>query len=188
VDLSMIPAPAVKSRRNRRLTAALTVLSIAPAGVLSAGAAYGHPGGRRAPGNPGHRGRGREEALLAVSALMVVVGLAGGPGSADQLERAPPGNGQRRGLAGARPAQVFALILGEAAFLTLSGVAPAIAAPHPGLPAGRPWLESRIGVSWPTAHELGLTPLVGPAEALIGLLPAGRIYRYSLAGGMTARI
>jgi putative ABC transport system permease protein len=87
---------------------------------------------------------------------------------------------------------VFALILGEAAFLTLVGIALGVAALYAGLLAGQPWLEARLGlfiaVGWPSAHELGLMALVAVAGVLIGLIPAYRIYRYSLADGMTIRI
>jgi putative ABC transport system permease protein len=93
---------------------------------------------------------------------------------------------------GARPVHVFALILGEAAFLTAAGIALGVAALYIGLLAGRPWLESRLGlfiaVSPPSAYEFGLIVLVATAGLLIGLIPAYRIYRYSLADGMTLRI
>jgi putative ABC transport system permease protein len=93
---------------------------------------------------------------------------------------------------GARPMHIFGLILGEAAFLTLLGIALGVAALYLGLLGGRPWLESRLGlfivVGWPSAHEFGLMILVGTAGVLIGLIPAYRIYRYSLADGMTIRI
>jgi putative ABC transport system permease protein len=60
------------------------------------------------------------------------------------------------------------------------------------LAAGRPWLESRLGLflelGWPSAHEWTLILLVAVAGVAIGLLPAWRIYRYSLADGMTIRI
>ena len=66
------------------------------------------------------------------------------------------------------------------------------AALYLGLLAGRQWLESRLGlfivVGWPSAYEFGLMILVGTAGVLIGLIPAYRIYRYSLADGMTIRI
>ncbi|MGH8760256.1 MAG: ABC transporter permease, partial [Burkholderiales bacterium] len=93
---------------------------------------------------------------------------------------------------GGRPMHIFGLILGEAAFLTLLGIALGVAALYLGLLGGRPWLESRLGlfivVGWPSAHEFGLMILVGTAGVLIGLIPAYRIYRYSLADGMTIRI
>ena len=133
-----------------------------------------------------------EKTLFAVSALVVVVGLAG------MLVALLTGLSERRRemavlrSVGARPAHVFALILGEAAFLTALGVVLGVSALYVGLLAGQPWLESRLGlfiaVSWPSAYELGLILLVGLAGVLIGLIPAHRCYRYSLADGMTIRI
>lgn len=133
-----------------------------------------------------------EKTLFAVSALVVVVGLAG------MLVALLTGLSERRRemavlrSVGARPAHVFALILGEAAFLTALGVVLGVSALYAGLLAGQPWLESRLGlfiaVSWPSAYELGLILLVGFAGVLIGLMPAYRCYRYSLADGMTIRI
>ncbi len=133
-----------------------------------------------------------EKTLLAVSALVVVVGLAG-----MLVALLTSLSERRREMAilrsvGARPMHVFGLILGEAAFLTLSGIALGVAVLYIGLLAGQPWLESRlgllIGVGWPSAHELELMMLVGVAGVLIGLIPAYRIYRYSLADGMSIRI
>ena len=133
-----------------------------------------------------------EKTLLVVSALVVVVGLAGMLVAllTSLCER-------RREMAilrsvGARPMHVFGLILGEAAFLTVSGIAVGLSALYIGLFAGQHWLESRlgllIGVGWPSLHELTLIALVGAAGVLIGLIPAYRIYRYSLADGMTIRV
>lgn len=133
-----------------------------------------------------------EKTLLAVSALVVVVGLAG-----MLVALLTSLSERRREMAilrsvGARPTHVFGLILGEAAFLTLSGIAVGVAILYIGLLAGQRWLESRlgllIGVGWPSAHEFALMILIGAAGVLIGLIPAYRIYRYSLADGMTIRI
>jgi putative ABC transport system permease protein len=133
-----------------------------------------------------------EKTLFAVSALVVVVGLVG-----MLIALLTSLSERRREMAvlrsvGARPMHIFGLILGEAAFLTLLGIALGIAALYLGLLTGRPWLESRLGlfivVGWPSPHELGLMILVGTAGVLIGLIPAYRIYRYSLADGMTVRI
>ncbi len=133
-----------------------------------------------------------EKTLFAVSVLVVVVGLAG-----MLVALLTSLSERRREMAvlrsvGARPMHIFGLILGEAAFLTLLGIALGVAALYLGLLAGRPWLESRLGlfiiVGWPSAHEFGLMILVGTAGVLIGLIPAYRIYRYSLADGMTIRI
>jgi putative ABC transport system permease protein len=133
-----------------------------------------------------------EKTLLAVSVLVVVVGLAG-----MLVALLTSLSERRREMAilrsvGARPVHVFALILGEAAFLTLSGIALGIAALYVGLLAGQAWLAARlgllVGLDWPSAHELALMLLVATAGVLIGLIPAYRIYRYSLADGMTVRI
>jgi putative ABC transport system permease protein len=133
-----------------------------------------------------------EKTLFAVSALVVAVGLAG-----MLVALLTSLSERRREMAilrsvGARPAHVFGLILGEAAFLTLCGIALGIAALYAGLIAGRPWLESRLGlfiaVGGPSGSELILVALVAAAGALIGLIPAYRIYRYSLADGMTIRV
>ena len=135
---------------------------------------------------------GAERALFAVSALVVVVGFAG------MLVALLTGlNERRREMAvlrsvGARPLHVFALILGEAAFLTALGIALGVAALYLGLIAGQPWLESRLGlfvaVGWPSGGEMVLTALVAAAGVAIGLVPAWRSYRYSLADGMTLRV
>jgi putative ABC transport system permease protein len=133
-----------------------------------------------------------EKTLLAVSVLVVVVGLAG-----MLVALLTSLSERRREMAilrsvGARPVHVFALILGEAAFLTLSGIALGIAVLYMGLLAGQPWLAARlgllVGLDWPSGHELALMLLVWTAGILIGLIPAYRIYRYSLADGMTIRI
>jgi putative ABC transport system permease protein len=133
-----------------------------------------------------------ERTLLAVSVLVVAVGLAGMLIAllTSMAER-------RREMAvlrsvGARPAHVFGLILGEAAFLTAAGIALGVAALYAGLVLGGPWLESRvglfIGLGWPSAWEFGVMMLVAAAGVAVGLLPAWRSYRYSLADGMTIRI
>ena len=133
-----------------------------------------------------------ERTLLAVSALVVVVGLAG-----MLVALLTSLSERRREMAilrsvGAGPTHVFGLILGEAAFLTLAGIALGFAALYLALVVGQPWLESHlgllIGLGWPSTHELNLMIVVAVAGVLIGLIPAYRIYRYSLADGMTIRI
>jgi putative ABC transport system permease protein len=133
-----------------------------------------------------------ERALLAVSALVVAVGLAG-----MLVALLTSLSERRREMAvlrsvGARPGQVFGLLLGEAAFLTLVGIALGVLALYAGLIAMQSWLAARFGlhlaVGWPSAYETGLVLLVAVAGVLIGLVPAYRIYRYSLADGMTIRV
>ncbi len=133
-----------------------------------------------------------EKSLFAISALVVVVGLSG------MLVSLLTSLGERRRemavlrSLGASPAQIFSLILGEAAFLTATGILAGMVSLYAGLLAGQPWLESRlglyIGVSWPPAAEWGLVGVVAAAGLLIGLLPAWRSYRHSLADGMIVRI
>ena len=133
-----------------------------------------------------------EKTLLAVSGLVVVVGLVG-----MLVALLTSLSERRREMAvlrsvGARPLHVFGLIMGEAALLTLAGIALGLAVLYLGLLAGQSWLESRfglhIGVGWPSEYEMGLIIGVALAGLLIGLVPAYRIYRYSLADGMTIRI
>jgi putative ABC transport system permease protein len=133
-----------------------------------------------------------ERTLMAVSSLVVLVGLAG-----MLVALLTSLSERRREMAilrsvGARPAHVFGLILGEAAFLTLLGIALGVLALYVGLLAVQSWLAARlglfIGVGWLSMHEIGLIVLVSAAGVLIGLLPAYRIYRYSVADGMTIRI
>ena len=133
-----------------------------------------------------------EKTLFAVSMLVVVVGLAG-----MLVALLTSLSERRREMAvlrsvGARPSQIFALILGEAAVLTLLGIALGVIALYAGLILGQPWLESRVGlfimVGWPSAYEVALMAMVALAGVLIGLVPAWRIYRHSLADGMSIRI
>jgi putative ABC transport system permease protein len=133
-----------------------------------------------------------EKSLFAISALVVVVGLSG------MLVSLLTSLGERRRemavlrSLGARPVQIFSLILGEAAFLTAAGILAGVALLYAGLLAGRSWLESRlglyIGMSWPSAAEWGLVGVVAAAGLLIGLIPAWQSYRHSLADGMMVRI
>ena len=133
-----------------------------------------------------------ERALFAVSALVVVVGLAG-----MLIALLTSLSERRREMAvlrsvGARPIQVFALIVGEATFLTLLGIALGVAAVYVGLLAGKTWLESRFGLfiamDWPSVYEWGLLAVIAAAGVLVGMMPAYRIYRLSLADGMVIRI
>jgi putative ABC transport system permease protein len=135
---------------------------------------------------------GAEKTLIAISALVVVMGLAG-----MLIALLTSLSERRREMAvlravGAGPWHVFALLLGEATFLTLLGIALGIGALYLGLGAGQPWLEQRLGLfvalRWPSVTEFGLMMLVAVAGVLIGLIPAYRIYLLSLADGMTIRI
>jgi putative ABC transport system permease protein len=133
-----------------------------------------------------------ERTLFAISAMVVIVGLAG-----MLVALLTSLSERRREMAilrsvGARPAHVFAMILGEATLLTLLGIAAGVLALYSTLLLGRDALAARFGlfvaVAWPSTHELQLLLIVAVAGVLIGLLPAWRIYRYSLADGMTVRL
>ncbi|MCP4398233.1 MAG: ABC transporter permease [bacterium] len=133
-----------------------------------------------------------ERILLVVSGFVVLVGLFG------MLTALLTSlNERRREMAilrsvGARPAHVFALIMGEAGFLTLVGVATGITLLYGLLLLSRPVVESRFGlfiaISGLSAYELLLIGIASVAGILIGGLSSYRAYRYSVADGMTIRL
>jgi len=133
-----------------------------------------------------------EKALLAVSGLVVVVGLSG-----MLIALMTSLNERRREMAilrsvGARPLHVFSLIIGESATLTMAGVVIGIVLLYVLLIVGRPVISSGFGlfiaIGGLSKYELLLIGMVCLAGFLIGLIPAYRIYRYSLADGMSIRI
>lgn len=133
-----------------------------------------------------------ERTLFAVSGMVVAVGLAG-----MLVALLTSSSERRREMAilrsvGARPAQVAGLILGEATLLTVAGIGLGVLALYLALLLARGWIAARFGlflaVAWPSAHEYWLIALVAGAGGLIGLIPAWRTYRLSLADGMTVRI
>ncbi len=133
-----------------------------------------------------------ERSLFAVSVLVVLVGLAG------MLVALLTSLGERRRemavlrAVGARPAHVFGLILGEAGLVTIAGIVAGVAALTAGVALAQDAIAARFGlllpVAWPSAREFALLAAVAAAGVLIGLLPAWRCYRQSLADGMTIRI
>lgn len=133
-----------------------------------------------------------ENALLIVSAFVVVIGLFG------MLTALLTSlNERRREMAilrsvGARPGHVFALIMGEAGFLTLLGVLSGLALLYVLLIAGQPMIADRFGIfiaiSGPTAYEWILLGAVVVAGFLVGSIPGYRAYRLSLADGLSVRI
>jgi putative ABC transport system permease protein len=87
-----------------------------------------------------------EKALLAVSALAVVVGLSG-----MLVALMTSLNERRREMAilrsvGARPLHVFTLIVGESALLTVAGVVLGVGLLYGFLLAGQPLILSRFGL------------------------------------------
>ena len=132
-----------------------------------------------------------EQALRAVSIMAVVVGLAG------MLVALLTGLAERRRemavlrAVGARPAQIFGLVVGEAACLAVAGVAAGLAIVQAGLALAQPWLAAHLGLftgaRWPSTYEWQLMALVVAAGTLVGILPAWRITRQSLTDGLTVR-
>ena len=133
-----------------------------------------------------------ENALLIVSAFVVVVGLFG------MLTALLTSlNERRREMAilrsvGARPGHVFGLIMGEAMFLTLLGAVLGIALLYLLLFIGQPIIESRFGIfveiGGLSPYEWILLGAVLSAGFLVGIVPGYRAYRLSLADGLSVRV
>ena len=133
-----------------------------------------------------------ENALLVVSVMVVLVGLTG-----MLTVLLTSLNERRREMAilrslGARPAQVFVLVVGEASVISLIGLLAGVLLLYLGMAGLRPWLETEynlfISLGLPGSRELSLMLLVWVSGTLIGLIPAQRAYRNSLADGLTIRI
>jgi len=133
-----------------------------------------------------------EGALLVVSGFVVVVGLFG------MLTALLTSlNERRREMAilrsvGARPGHIFALVMGEAGFLTLLGVALGLGVLYLLLAIGQPLAEARFGIHLHigglSGYEAALLGAVSLAGCLVGAIPAYRAYRLSLADGLSPRV
>ena len=133
-----------------------------------------------------------EQALLAVSGFVVVAGLLGMLSCLlTSLQE------RRREMAilrtmGARPKHIFALLVAEATLITAAGIIMGVSFLYLLLAALGPFISSRFGINIELAaistHELKLIATVLFAGMTIGLIPAFRAYRQSLADGMTIRI
>lgn len=133
-----------------------------------------------------------EKALMAVSSFVVIVGMLG------MLTALLTSlNERRREMAilrsvGARPAHIFALIIGEAVLVTLAGLVLGIIMLYVLLFLAKPVILSMFGFSLAigsiSAYETVLMAIILTAGFLSGLIPGWRIYRYSLADGMTVRV
>ncbi|HEY7252706.1 MAG TPA: ABC transporter permease [Candidatus Nitrosotalea sp.] len=133
-----------------------------------------------------------EQALLAVSALVALVGLCG------MVTALLTGlNERRREMAilrsvGARPRHVLTLIVGEATALATTGIALGVALLYLALVVVRDVIQTRLGLSieigLPSRHEWLLLGAVLLASFVAGLWPAMRAYRQSLADGMMVHV
>jgi putative ABC transport system permease protein len=133
-----------------------------------------------------------EQALLLISALVVVVSLAG------LVAAMLTGLDQRRRelailrASGARPRDVFVLLALEGAMIAVLGMLVGLALLTVLLLVGGPVIEARfglgLGLTSPTFEELRLLGLVLVVSMLACLLPGWRAYRMSLADGLTPRV
>ena len=132
-----------------------------------------------------------ELALFAVSALVVLAGLVGMLTMllASVAER-------RREMAvlravGAGRGLVFALLVTEAAVLAGSAAVVGVAAVHVATRLASDALLERFSLAltgqWPTLFEAAVVGAVALTGALAAVLPAWRLYRFSLADGLTVR-
>jgi putative ABC transport system permease protein len=133
-----------------------------------------------------------DRALTVVAAFVVLAGLLGMLTGVlvTRCER-------RREMAllravGARPRLVFALLVSEAGLLAVGGVLAGLGITYALLAAAQPWLAAHYGIfvaitglNWFDAAVLG--GIVVPAFAM-GLFPAWRAYRNTLADGLTIRV
>jgi putative ABC transport system permease protein len=132
-----------------------------------------------------------ERTLLAISALVVIVGLAGL--TATLLAGL---NERRRELAilralGAGPRDLFLMLTAEGLLVTTLGALLGLALTSLGGSLAAPWLLERfgivIGARLPGAGELELLALVITTGLIASLIPGWRAWRMSLADGLTPR-
>lgn len=133
-----------------------------------------------------------ERALFAVSALVVIVGLAGLV--AAMLSGIDE---RRRELAilranGARPRDLFTLLMLEGLLTVVCGAAGGIALVDLASLAAAPWLQAQLGLTLPShllaREEYPLVVAVIGVGLAASLLPGWRAYRVSLADGLTPRL
>ncbi|WP_111658082.1 ABC transporter permease [Isoalcanivorax indicus] len=133
-----------------------------------------------------------ENALLAVSALVMLVALT------VMLTALLTGlNERRREMAllralGARPWQIFALIIGESLLLSVLGALFGVALLQVLALGASGWVSGQLGLTvtlWPpTLHEMKMLALLFAGGILVGLWPAWRAYRNALTDGMAIRM
>lgn len=133
-----------------------------------------------------------ERALLIISGFVVAIGLVG------MLAMILSGlNERRREMAilrsvGARPAQVFALLLSEAVLLAACGVLLGVGLLFLLLLLGQPVIEDRFGlllsIRMLSSREFMMLAGVLTGALVMGMLPAYRAYRFSLADGLSMKL
>ncbi len=132
-----------------------------------------------------------EKALFVVSGFVVIVGLFG-----MMTTMFTSLNERRREMAilrsvGAGPRHIFSLIIGEAVFITSLGIGLGLIFLYLLLFAVQPLLQARFGISLSfsglSSYEFTLIAIVWAAGLISGILPAWKIYLYSLNDGLTVR-
>ena len=135
---------------------------------------------------------GVEKSLLALSGFVVMIGLIG-----MMVAIMTSLNDRRREMAilravGARPAHILGLIVGEAAIIAGAGVILGVAILYGLLIVVRPIIGVYFGlymaIGAPSVSEIAVVLAMCLAGVLIGLVPGYRIYRFSLADGMTVKL
>ncbi len=133
-----------------------------------------------------------ERALLVISGFVIAIGLVG------MLAMILASlNERRREMAilrsvGARPVHIFGLLLSEAGFLAILGVLLGVVLLYGLLVAAQPIIENHFGllisIRMLNLYELSLLGIVVVSAIVMGVLPAYRAYRYSLADGLTVKV
>jgi len=133
-----------------------------------------------------------DRALMIVAAFVVFAGLLG------MLTTVLVSlNERRREMAilrsvGAAPRHIFTLMVAEAGILASAGVLTGIAITYALLAAAQPLLVARFGIFVPltglTVADATMLAGIVVAALAMGLLPAWRAYRNTLADGLTIRI
>jgi putative ABC transport system permease protein len=132
-----------------------------------------------------------EQTLAVISACVVVVGLI-----VVLVSIMTALNERRREMAilrsvGARPGDVFFLLVAEAALLAITGALAGLALLYGGLAILQPVIQRETGITilglQPGSFDLAVVIVVTLAAALLACLPAWRAYRNSLADGLSIR-
>lgn len=133
-----------------------------------------------------------EQALLIVSGFVVIAGLLG-----MLTSLLTSLNERRREMAilramGARPGHIFYLLVSEATVLTAVGIVAGIGLLYSLMLLAQPVIQQQFGlyieITAPTTYEWMLLGIVQLAGIIVGIIPAIRAYRHSLADGMTIKV
>ena len=133
-----------------------------------------------------------EAAMLGIAVLVVVAGLIG------MLTTFLTSLTERRRemavlrAAGAGPGLIFALLIVEALLLAAAGSLAGVALVHAAMVLARPVLLAEFGLALaggvPGLFDLAVVAGVTIAGGVAAVFPAWRVYRYSLADGLTMRV